>query len=129
MSSASVDVCGFLELILEFIHMYARCGHAGTWRARTQRLAETTPWREKNGDATFAGFKFGSYRKKSCRLSQDVFVADHHMVSSQGRYMSSHGVIARKIYLYVNVLYYLLCVNFLYVRCAGVNLAKQMLLA
>ena len=43
--------------------------------------------------------------------------------------MSSHGVIARKIYLYVNVLYYLLCVNFLYVRCAGVNLAKQMLLA
>ena len=48
----------FLEFILEFIHMYARCGHAGTWRARTQRLADTTPWREKNGDATFAGFKF-----------------------------------------------------------------------
>ena len=24
---------------------------------------------------------FGSYWKKSCRLSQDVFVADHHMVS------------------------------------------------
>ena len=88
--------------------------HLGAKKMAMQRLLDSS---------------FGSYRKKSCRLSRDVFVADHHMVSSQGRYMSSHGVIARKIYLYVNVLYYLLCVNFLYVRCAGVNLAKQMLLA
>ena len=28
--------------------------------------------------------RFGSHWKKSCRLLQDVFVADHHMVSYDG---------------------------------------------
>ena len=78
----------FLEFILEFIHMYARCGHAGTWRAPTQRLADTTPWREKNGDATFAGFKFW-------------FVSEKIMSTFAGCFCcwSSHGIIARKIYV------------------------------
>ena len=65
--------------------MYARCGHAGTCRHNT--LAR------KKGRSAFLEFlsmqrlldsSFGSYWKKSCRLSQDVFVADHHMVSYDG---------------------------------------------
>ncbi len=107
MNSASVDVCFFLEFILGFIHMYARCGHAGTWRARTQRLADTTPWRENKGVLPFWNF----YRCKVCWIEVLVRIGKnhvdfrmmfllliitwchrkedicHHMVLSQGRYI------------------------------------------
>ena len=68
------------------------------WSCRYMACPNTTPGRHntlarKQGRSAFLEFlsmqrllnsRFGSHWKKSCRLLQDVFVADHHMVSYDG---------------------------------------------